>query len=242
MNNYQDKYGRFHHKPVTDGEPSSNNGWIYTAYAQKVGVPVDMEQLKVCFRYCSVVSTYQSPAHIIRSPGNPLPVISRDEILGMTSLGFLKPEHLQSWNFSPYTLPKFSFTKLLSQLWQLRPTFSYSVTINTDTNSSSQSFLEWKHRNYFWQNGLDQIYRFAFSVPVQDRYFILKKWDSFKWYKPSHILYLTIAKIDAKLSPSGLRFLKYTPYPFKTFADGESIKAMISEFPTDHPIRVKLGI
>lgn len=240
VNKYQDKWGRFHHKPCINGEPSSNNGWIYTAYTQKVGVPVDENKLIQCWCEC-----WTNQEHFAcRNPNQPLPPFSRDEILGAVELKVLQSIWLEShnWNFSPYPLPKFSAVKLIKQLWQLRPSWKPSVTINTLTKSSSQTFFEFKHRNYFWQNNLDQLYRFAFSVPLQDRYFILQKWNSFKWYKPSHILYLTIAKIDAKLSPSGIRWLKYCPYPSKYFKEGPYIKAMVEEFPEDHPIRVKLGL
>lgn len=39
MNNYVDKYGRFHNKPVTEKDPlPSNNAYIYSFYAQQVGL------------------------------------------------------------------------------------------------------------------------------------------------------------------------------------------------------------
>jgi hypothetical protein len=168
-----------------------------------------------------------------------LPPISRDEILGMAALGLLKPRHLNGWNFSPFPLPKFNLFTLLKQLWQLRPSlvkhplFSppksvpYFKLPRIFIKLSGYYYLSFKHRNYFWQNNLDQLYRFAFSVPLTDRHFLLSQWGRFTWYNPMHLLYWTIAKIDSKLGKSnGIRWLKY----------GKGVEEMTSEFPADHPI------
>lgn len=217
MNNYIDAYGRYHDKIVTESNPSpSNNGWLYTAYAAKAGLPVNMRTLGPAFNDCRVGDKI-----LLRSPGILTPPISRDEILGMVALGLLKPKKDASigWVYSPYLLPKFSFTKLLAQLWKLKPEVSF-------TKQFPFMAITPKHRNYFWENNLDQIYRFAFSVPLVDRHFILQKWGK---YSP---IYHLIAKIDSLGAASGLKYLKY----------GKSAEAMVKEFPVDHPIRVKLGL
>lgn len=238
MNNYIDKYGRFHHKPVTEENPiPSNNGWIYTAYAKKVGIPVDIEKLSQCFDDCIEVGS-DGLAHLNRSPGKPTPPISRDEILGLAYI-FDGPtdSYENDWSFSPFPLPKFSLIKLVKQLWELRPSIvdvTEEETIYEDDKFKSYTAkfykqLEWKHRNYFWQNNLDQLYRFAFSVPITDRHFILKCWDKFRWYRPDNLFYFVAAKIDSKLSGSaGIRFLKY---------DTSAVE-MSKEFPSDHPINL----
>lgn len=194
MNNYLDQYSRYHTKPVTAENPvPTNNGWIYTAYAVKAGLPVDMYKLNYCVELCS-----QGDGVMWRSPGKYDPPISRDEILGLVSLGLVNV--IPGWNFSPYRIPKFSLIKTIKQFW-----------IQKD-----------QHRNYFWQNNLDQIYRFAFSVPLADRHFILSKQGKF------NIFYWAIAKVDSMIGKdSGIRYLKY----------GKSKSAMQQEFPDDHPIR-----
>lgn len=199
-----------------------------------MGVPVDLSSVDRCLQLCTEY-VGESGEHVAyhRSPGKTTPPISRDEILGLFSLKLLSPGQIKNWNFSPFPIPRFSALSLIKQLWEMRP---------RRASIHSANFFEFKHRNYFWQNNLDQLYRFAFSVPVQDRYFMLKTWNSFKWWNPAHILYLTIAKIDAKLSPSGIRWLKYCPQPPRTFKEADCRKAMTEEFPADHPIRVKLGI
>lgn len=224
MNNYYDKYSRLHHKPCVNGEPSSNNGWIYTAYAAKVGVPVDRDKLFECI----LASSKDEPIpHFTRSPGKDGPPMSRDEVLGLTELRVVDygPNEKYGWNFSPYPLPKFSPLKLIKQLSQLL-TFSPASADGSWVKLVGPVYT--RHRNYFWQNNLDQLYRFAFSVPRQDRYSILKKWGSFRFYKPSHLLYAAIASVDKLGKASGIRFLKY---------GGEKNKAaMVKDFPEDHPI------
>lgn len=231
--NYQDQWTRYHHKPTDGINPSSGNGWVYTAYASKSGLPVDNHKLGECFNLCRIDSST-----LIRNPGildgSP---ISRDEILGMISLELLKPKKdvIIGWNFSPYPLPKFSLTKLIKQLWELRPSLISEDWVKLIELSGSKVIklpkginIEFTHRNYFWQNNLDQLYRFAFSVPVQDRYVILKTWDKFQWYKPSHIFYAAISQLDKLGRASGIRFLKY--------GGEKNRKEMEKEFPADHPI------
>lgn len=197
MNNYKDRWFRLHDKPCKDYEPSSNNGWIYTAYGVKLGIQKKHPMHEVCFNNCLREGRlYRHPA-IIKST---VP-ISRDEILGMAFLDFLKPEHLNGWNFSPYPLPKFNLIETLKQFWEIRN----------------------KHRNYFWQNNMSQIYRFAFSVPLTDRHFILKKWGKFNFF------YWIISKIDQVFGEpkNGIHWLKYNIH----------ISKMMEEFPEDHPLR-----
>lgn len=196
MNNYVDKYGMYHDRPCKNGEPSSNNGWIYTAYAFKLGLIVDRDLVAVTFSKCVI----PKDNHLIRTPYRDCPPISRDEILGMAALGFLKPNHLNGWSFSPFKLPKFSLIKTIKQFLELRG----------------------KHRNYFWQNNMDQIYRFAFSVPLQDRHFILKTWGKF------NLFYWAAAKIDSLFkSKNGMDWLKYN----------KGLDALKAEFPEDHPFK-----
>lgn len=195
--NYEDRWGRFHHKPCKDYEPSSNNGWIYTAYAEKLKIPLKNHMLELCFKGCITPNN-----KLNRHPSgikSEVP-ISRDEILGMASLGFLKPEHLNGWNFCPYDMPSFNLIKTIKQFLELRG----------------------KHRNYLWQNKLDHTYRFAFSVPLVDRHFILQKWGKFNFF------YWMVAKIDSILPiDNGIGWLKY----------GKDIDKMKKEFPEDHPIQ-----
>ena len=149
MNDYFDRYGRLHEKPCINGEPSTNNGWIYSAYWKKLtrSNPTNPLVGNAC---CEEME---------RSPGKAVPPMSRDEILGLAYLGYLLPGHLEGWCFSPYKLPAFNLILFIKQLILLIK--------NKDD------------RNYFWRNNLDQIYFLAFSVPLTDRHFILKCWGKF---------------------------------------------------------------
>lgn len=219
MSNYIDKYGRYHHKPCINGEPSSNNGWIYTAYADKLGLPVNDSELRSCFNQC----LNEHNTFVLRSPGKGLPPMSRDEILGAAALGLLKARNLQGWSFSPRPIPKFNpitFFKQLSRVFTLNP-------INRDGSwVKLWGPLYTRHRNYFWENNLDQLYRFAFSVPIQDRDFILDNTDK-KVNVFAALFYSAVATVDKWFNkPSGITWLKY----------GKGLKEMKSEFPADHPI------
>jgi hypothetical protein len=240
MNNYQDHYSRFHDKPVTDKNPiPSGNGWIYTAYAEKVNIPLDLFTLGICFKACKVPTLYGET--LLRSPGRENPPISRDEILGLAALGFLKPHHLNKWSFSPYPIPKFNLIKLIKQLLEISPRLvrkipSVDVSVGkfTLTKLPLGFYIFNKHRNYFWKNNLDQLYRFAFSVPLQDRHSILKSWGKFQFFNPIHLFYAAYGKISSKISPGAMDWLKYD--------EKKGLAGIKKEFPEDHPIRKKLGL
>lgn len=182
---YWDKYDRLHDKPVENGEPSSNNGWIYTAYYFKY-----TNITKKSLRYSKLKPAAQICVRDLTRHPYPdyEPPISRDEILGLAYLGFLQPEHLKGWNFSPFLLPKFYLSTFLKQLWEIKD----------------------KDRNYFWKHDLTQIWYIAFSVPLTDRYFLLQTWGTYKWYYPSHLFYAAISKLDSLTGKeNGIRWLKY---------------------------------
>lgn len=138
------------------------------------------------------------------------PPISRDEILGLAYLGVLYPSDVKGWNFSPYPLPKLDLHLLIDQLHECVD----------------------QHRNFFWQNKLEQVYHLAFMVPLQDRNFINKS----KPFNRKQLLYLIIEKIDKFfIKPSSkssylIRFLKYDIMP--------PIEIFESYFGIDHPITV----
>ena len=210
MSKYQDRYGMYHDKPTINWEPISNNAWIYTSYAKKAGLPYSEDLVNITFLKCKKPNiSLPTGMYLIRTPYKACPPISRDEILGMAALGFLAPSHLDGWSFSPYPIPSFNLKTLIKQVKELKG----------------------QHRNYFWQNKLDQIYRFAFSVPVQDRAFLLECWGETKSLR--YFFYKGIAMLDAKFAKpkNGIHWLKY--------GGEERKKIMQQEFPEDHPLRGK---
>jgi len=216
MITYYDKYGRLHDKPCKDGEPSSNNGFIYSAYAKKLGLEINIPP-----EFCTICAIdYVRHPRYVKQDQVPM---SRDEILGLAYLGYISDKLVNGgWSFSPFPLPRLNPLKLLSQLWQLRPIYG---RVDGVSERLPRRELIWKHRNYFWENNLDQVYHIAFSVPVTDRAFILECWGETKSLR--YFFYKTIAWVDSKLpKENGIRWLKY----------GKSLEGMQKEFPEDHPL------
>lgn len=205
LKDYTDKWGRLHDKPqkVGGGYPSGNP-WIYSAIAVKLGyMPVIQEGVgETC------------ADRLVRHPdifeyGQKMSPISRDEILGLAYLGYLKPEHLDGWNYSPFPLPKFSLFDTLRQAYNL-------VDWKTRTL---------KHRTTFWKEGYSQIYRFAFSVPFQDRHFLNQQWGR---YNPIwHLIHVLAHRKQPEHRTS--RLLRY----LKT---GQDKEAVANYFESQHPL------
>ena len=114
---YIDKYGRMHDKPVMIKEVMpSNNAWVYSAYFVKAGGYLDKTKLQQAFDL-SIHKREDGKVFTTRHPGGLHTRVpqSRDELLGMAYLGFLKPKHLNGWDFSPYPLPKFNLLTFLNR-------------------------------------------------------------------------------------------------------------------------------
>lgn len=147
---HQDCWGRYHDKQCTDGKPSSNNGWLYTAYAHRLGIKLDDVGLMNCYLLCCVGD------HVNRSPDKAEPPMSRDEVLGITTL--ITMSFLVGWSFSPYPIPKFSLSGTGMALYRMMGA----------------------HRNALWDNGGEpHMFRFGFSVPLQDRAYILRTYGQY---------------------------------------------------------------
>lgn len=227
MNNYVDYQGFYHDSPVNEHkQSSSNNGWIYSAYAFKLGLPVDLKSYEK--EYNDSVIREKGVTHILRRSFLKDKPNSRDEYLGMSFLGVLKKEHLVDWNFSPYPVPKFNLIKLIKQLYELSPNvFLISKPTKKYEKDYIKTFLGikvvFRHRNHFWENNLDQLYRFAFSIPIQDRDFILNGFGKY------NLFYDIVSRVNKLLTydKNGIYWLKY----------GGDIKNMQKEFPEDHPFR-----
>lgn len=194
-NIYVDYYGRYHDKPVDlIGTPSSNNGFYYTGLAKKYGLPIE-ERLTTYARLCAK----KRVRHLDRDN----PPISRDEVLGLVELGYVKELGIGpgNWSYSPYKLPLINPIKLV---------YHFILTA-----------INYKDRNYFWVNKLDQMYRFAFSVPLSDRYYILRKMGK------NSIFYKIIHKLDGLLMPESRspRLVRH----FKHWDDHDAVENYFGE-------------
>ena len=194
--NFIDEYGRWHHKLVTDENPlPSNNSWYYSAVGQKLGIKLEIDPM--CWTDCFHSKT--------RHPGVSEPPISREEWMGLYAL---VPKAPLSWNFSPEFIPKFNLWLLLIQAFHC-----------FDPHTG-----ELKHRNTFWQNGYDQIYRWAFACPASDRHYLLRLKGR---YNPFWHLVHIIAHWSRpeKKSARLLRWLKTS----------KDFEAVANYFGPDHP-------
>ena len=242
---YTDRWTRYHDKPCVDGEPSSNNGWIYTAYAHLLGLPVDIRKLSICFKAC-IVSTDRMV--INRTPHKQLPPMSRDEILGLVVLGLLSAKTLEKnhWQFcnldgfraiplwrvnwikAIYVLLKMGLARLI-------------VTLFYRTRKAPDTIADLAHRNSLWAE--DDLWNVGFRLPPQDTWYVLKSVN--KTPAILHTIYfylsawLTVWGKDAsgtlilwmKLKDLGMEDSKL----FKSI----NLKKAVGEYftNTDHPIR-----
>jgi hypothetical protein len=183
---FTDRFSLYHDRPTQNGIGSSGNPAIYTAYAKKLGLPIDYFKVAEAF---SLIQVERNGIRcLIRHPDRPnTSPISREEIMGWAYLRFLTPSHLNGWNFSPYPIPKFCLKTLIKQVLEAKG----------------------QHRNYFWKNNLGQLYRFTFSVPLTDRAFIIEH-SNMKINFVSKTFYKLVAKVDSMLNKeNGIRWLKY---------------------------------
>ena len=225
MSIYQDKWGRWHDKPCADGSPSSNNGWIYTAYAYHLGMGFDFLLLSDCH---DEIQRGEFPKWD-RSPGKMFPPLSRDEVLGLYVCGFLthkelKRVHWQFCNisgFKPTPLWKISWLKAARAAWKIRNA----------------------HRNALWDE--DDLWYFGFRLPPQDTWFIMKVAER----KPSiiHTLYFYISAVLTVYgkSDSGklILWLKLKELKMENSFLYKRLnwkKAFINYFPGGHPFMAHL--
>jgi len=150
------KNGFYHDKPVNDDrEPSSNNGWIYSAYAQALGFPLERDLLEKSFKGCISDGVFMWT----RIPGvgtPPKPPISRDELIGMASLGF--PLH----------------SKLSGNKWRwINPSGVYALFSTWEQLKAVWSLKD-RHRNFVWESHILGAYPTVFRLGFSDRYYFKK--------------------------------------------------------------------
>lgn len=120
---------------------------------------------------------------------------------------------INKWSFSPVPLPSFNPITLVSQLLKCRG----------------------QHRNHFWKNEYTQIYRFAFSVPIQDRVYLLK--DSGNKVPVSYKMYNILHNLISMLTKSSdsAKLIEWRKY-----GKGEDIPKVFERyFGVNHPLSVK---
>ena len=125
--NYVDGWGRWHDKPVTEGNPTPcNNAFLYSCYASLVGLPVRLDGVLNCFLDC--MECYGFTRHPSKKP---LPASSHDELVGMCMLGEVVArgiivrygqQHYQVCNlpgFLPTLWRKLNWIRVVKELYAL---------------------------------------------------------------------------------------------------------------------------
>lgn len=174
-NSFICKHGLFHDKPVFDGEPSSNNGWIYTAYAKALGhILPQGTHYDNLFLMCQVK---RGDFIANRLPNKTEPPISRDEVIGMAALhtNVIMSLWLTDFSMTRRCVDRISWWKSLKALWKIRN----------------------EHRNYVWENKVYDGYKIAFKLMPHDVFYIKNEygikpkfyeWLLFQLYALSTIL------------------------------------------------------
>jgi hypothetical protein len=145
----------YHDKEVKNGEPSSNNGWLYSALGCAIGKETHFLALQRTFSMCFYFN--EDGFYVVRLPMKFEPPFSRDEAIGMVSLFPEFAEALIGNDF--YYLG--SKPKKLPSLWnQLKAVYS----------------LKGKHRNFVWENDppVYAAYPIVFRLWWNDRYYVKK--------------------------------------------------------------------
>lgn len=158
MSKYQDRNSMYHDKPVENGDPRSNNGWIYSAYSQYLA-PETLDHMKLLALRTSCTKS-MSPLKITRLPGKETPPQSKDEIIGLISLGLLSNEDLRRshYNFSSQDV---EFERKLS----LKSVYKAIKALYAIRN---------EHRNYIWENKVLDGYPLAFRLAPWDIFYVKK--------------------------------------------------------------------
>lgn len=158
METFQDRDTFYHDKPTVNGEPSSNNGYIYTAYARYLA-PNTVNMHKVLSRYVKCTKSL-NPVMITRLPGKEEPPFSKDEVVGAVSMGLLTDNELSNshYNFSSQDI---EFERKLS----LKSIFRAVKALYK---------IRKEHRNYVWKNKIVDAYPLAFRLPPEDIYYVQK--------------------------------------------------------------------
>lgn len=228
---YQDRWTRWHHKPVTNGNASSNNGWKYSADSLflKPGT-LDREKLVECYRQCIASEV---PLKINRSPGQIYPAKSKDEIMGLRILGLLTDDELQEAHYNHCNLPEYN-NKGLSFIKLIR---AIKALLDMNKSIKEQKLTGGKVRNYVWENKVVDAYPLAFRLPPEDIYVSRKLAGKFPGIFNTIIFHLStiVTILTGKKSPKMFMWMKLKAldsFYLKFINESEYIK---NYYPEGHP-------
>lgn len=154
MSKYKCKYGLYHDKPVVNNEPSSNNGWIYTAYSKYLGGNIDRVRIQTTYQFCTRSYT---PLLVDRLPNKATPPFSKDEVIGCVSLGLLHNKELENSHYN---------------FCNINRDFDRKLTFRSFIKAAKALYkIKDEHRNYVWENEIVDAYPLAFKLAPWDIYY-----------------------------------------------------------------------
>lgn len=165
------KYGFYHDREVVFDEPASGNGYIYSAYAKEIGLPVDLMKIQETAENCLTDEDYW---FIRRRPDMKTPPFSPDELLGLVALDIPMSAIIyrianNGWTWLNHVeiYDSYSIWETIRDFWEARN----------------------KHRNFLWKEERLSTFKYMFKVPPSHRYFFKVKcgiseptlWETFMW-------------------------------------------------------------
>ena len=156
---YQDKNSFFHDKECINGEPSSNNGYIYTLYGHLLGLNIDRIKIKDYFDKC-VVHLEPGNITINRHPNKITPYFSSDEAIGAWGLGLIPYSVLKGNYFVFHGHGKPMSEQVILDF--LKGILELSIKLNINFLMSKKKKINL--RNSFWENKVDKMYQLAFRL------------------------------------------------------------------------------
>lgn len=226
MRNFQDQWTRWHHKESDGINPPSHNGWIYSAYSKYLAPGTTEPQLLFeCYRQCKR-SLY--PVKVDRSPNLIKPPLSKDEVIGLASLGLLTDNELRNsyYNFC-----------------NLDADFDRKLSLSNTIKAIKALFkIRKEHRNYAWQQNITETYPLLFKLPPWDIYYIKKLYKKRATLLEFILFYLNAASVILKGSGSIrlLLWLQLKDLNMNILAKLIKVdKALEHDFKKDHPFYKK---
>lgn len=182
MSKYKCKYGLYHDKPCVNNEPSSNNGWTYTAYAKYLAPnTVDDNQIYRTYQQCTKSYT---PLMIDRLPNKKYPPFSKDEAIGCVSLGLLHNDELARSYYNFCNIDR---------------DFKRELTLKSTIDAAKTLYnLKDRHRNAVWELEAVEAYPLAFKLAPWDVYYCKKMGGKKASIFESIAFYLNAASTIAK--------------------------------------------
>jgi hypothetical protein len=210
-NNYFDKHGFVHDKPCINGEPSSGNSKIYTAYLAKITIPSGKTPIMGTLIDHEIITCFRKKIRITYKETNQN--LSRDEYIGMIYLfDLLADKAIEEDFWMCEDKPKFNLIEFFKQL--------------------IPHIKNRKLRNYWWQNNLDQMKFLTMKLNLSDRAFVYRIAK-----RKIPLIYRLIEWFDKKLKPSSRSSAAIRSFKYGI----DNHQGILDYFQQpDHPIRIAI--